>query len=1308
MLTRKRAIAFMLLVLLTTAVLRIPSLQTAPPGLHYDEAANALLAADIGLRGDTPIFISSYTGKETLFFYAAGGMMRLVGESVFSLRLTAVYLSILTIAAAYWMGREMMLDRRISIIAAALLAVSFWHLLFSRLGFRAISQPLLQALTIAALLRGLRKDAWGWLAIGGLFLGATAYTYLAARLFPLLLLLSLLPVLSNRQKLGERWQQLIVFGLVAALVLAPLAAYFISNPAAFWVRIGQVAPAMDGLRLRDSFARSFSMFFLKGDPYWRFNVPERPLFSIVTGTFLLVGWANSAWRLRKVPLDWQRFSLLIFILAPIIMLLPTALAVNEIVPSNLRAIGMIPFVFYLPAIGLNTFLRDLDKRYGRFSLTNSTLILGFLILWGGGLAAYRAYLLEWARTDEAYFESDGDLTAVAEYLNQTDLADKQIFIAALHYQHPTIAFLSDSYDAVKWLPESQALVFPAEGESLLIYPHSSPPPAWATAYLPDPISHEREDSFTVYAVPPAPDLLISQPMRVNFGNAIVLDGVDVATGVSGGTLPVTLYWHVLARPSAAFKPFIHVEDAWGERWSGAEPFAYPTAQWEEGDVIIQRVTLPIADGTPPGQYRLRVGLFDEGTGQRLPKLDADGRFAGSSHLIEDAPIAPAPALPDSLPTPRFPLDLQTGDLHLLGYERGASRAATGEPVPIALWWQADAPLPKLTTRIELYPANAPGRILLDTQPIHDSLPFDRWTTPTFLIDHLAPRLPEELPAGGYTLHLRLMDENSDTVLEADLGALAVETTERLFTPPSGLRPLDGNFSDEIVLLGYTLTDDGRLQLVWQASQRPSADYTVFVHLLNPDGSCCAWQQDRMPVPPSSRWVTGEVIVDEYGMDLPADGGYRIEIGLYLAETGQRLQVTQGGRAADLILIEKEVVETAVATATSTPSTHTLSLPLVLNMPTVTPSPTPLPTVTPLPTATPKPAFPVYEGAPLDYGQMGIQMHIQQTALPPLFDHVRRLGVGWVKTQVSWKLYQPYADQYAEDRFAELDEFVRLAEEAGVNVMLGVSKAPEWSRPTTEMDGAPTDYALFGDFMGVLATRYQGRVAAYELWNEANLQREWNGTPLGGGETAQLMRAGATAVRQADPSALLISGAPAVTGINDGVTAVDDRVFMRQLLNAGTAAFVDGIGVHPYGWANPPDAEVGTRSPAVSHNDHPSFFFRQTLDEYAALLNEFGTPRPLWPTEFGWATFDGLNAEPPAGVEYMNQVDEWQQAVYTMRAFEMGQERPFVAPMILWNLNFGAYLGTEYAEAGYGLLRGNGSERPVYLTIEDSKPQGGNE
>ena len=92
--------------------------------------------------------------------YAAGGMAAALGNTLFALRLTAAFFGLLTVAATYWLGREMLADRRIALLAAALLAVSFWHVLFSRLGFRVISQPLLMALAVAALFRGLRGGRW--------------------------------------------------------------------------------------------------------------------------------------------------------------------------------------------------------------------------------------------------------------------------------------------------------------------------------------------------------------------------------------------------------------------------------------------------------------------------------------------------------------------------------------------------------------------------------------------------------------------------------------------------------------------------------------------------------------------------------------------------------------------------------------------------------------------------------------------------------------------------------------------------------------------------------------------------------------------------------------------------------------------------------------------------------------------------------------------------------------------------------------------------------------------------------------------
>ena len=402
-------------------------------------------------------------------------------------------------------------------------------------------------------------------------------------------------------------------------------------------------------------------------------------------------------------------------------------------------------------------------------------------------------------------------------------------------------------------------------------------------------------------------------------------------------------------------------------------------------------------------------------------------------------------------------------------------------------------------------------------------------------------------------------------------------------------------------------------------------------------------------------------------------------------------------------LEDEATATAVLPP---PPTVVTTVPL----PTLTPQATavpptlaPSPTTTPAPTATP--AFPFYEGAPLDPREMGVQVHIHREDIPAIMSHLQTLGVGWVKVQVSWKLYQPAPDRYDDFLLAELDALVAAAQANDIAVLLNVAKAPEWSRPTTELDGPPQDFALFQAFMQFLAQRYQGRVAAYELWNEANLQREWNGAPLNAADVVNLIRAGAAGARAGDPAARLISGAPATTGINDGVTAIDDRVFMRQMLAAGVADVVDGIGAHPYGWANPPDSSVMDGETAVpSHNNHPSFFFKDTITDYLALLAEFGVTDPLWVTEFGWGSFEGFfdeagtPAAPPAGAEFMAYVSEWQQAQYISRAFEMGQSWEQVGPMILWNLNFGPLLGSEFSESGYSLLNRAGEPRPAYLTL----------
>ena len=154
--------------------------------------------------------------------------------------------------------------------------------------------------------------------------------------------------------------------------------------------------------------------------------------------------------------------------------------------------------------------------------------------------------------------------------------------------------------------------------------------------------------------------------------------------------------------------------------------------------------------------------------------------------------------------------------------------------------------------------------------------------------------------------------------QADLGPLAITQTAREFTPPPLATPVGASFDGEITLLGYTLSEEGgerTLELVWQAEAQPTTDYTVFVHVLRADGTCCVWQADAMPrggAYPTNRWIAGEVVTDRYAITLPGDtaaGEYAVEVGLYRADTGARLPVTIDGQAAgDAIRLSPLVIE----------------------------------------------------------------------------------------------------------------------------------------------------------------------------------------------------------------------------------------------------------------------------------------------------------------------------------------------------------------------------------------------------------------
>ena len=352
-------------------------------------------------------------------------------------------------------------------------------------------------------------------------------------------------------------------------------------------------------------------------------------------------------------------------------------------------------------------------------------------------------------------------------------------------------------------------------------------------------------------------------------------------------------------------------------------------------------------------------------------------------------------------------------------------------------------------------------------------------------------------------------------------------------------------------------------------------------------------------------------------------------------------------------------------------------------------------------ATPVPATPPPNMASNVGFAYGVQVHLPNQDMARVMQSAQDLGVTWVKQQIDWALYEPSEGAI---NWAPIDELVDAMDVAGMNILFTVTSAPSWARDSDQEKGPPVDYQAYANFVGQMAERYAGRVAAYEIWNEQNLRREWN-TPRGisAASYVELLRLAYVSIKTADPEAIVVTGGLAPTGFNDGVNAIDDRVYLRQMYAAGVSDWSDAIGAHPNGWANPPDSTCCRNNrPAVpAWDDHPSFFFKETLNDYREIMVANGDSGTyIWATKFGWGSNDGLNVEPAPEYAFVAYTTLDEQSSYILRGFQLGREMGYVGPMFLWNLNFCMVVGQTGEQCLWSLLDPAGNPRPAYLSLRD--------
>ncbi len=428
---------------------------------------------------------------------------------------------------------------------------------------------------------------------------------------------------------------------------------------------------------------------------------------------------------------------------------------------------------------------------------------------------------------------------------------------------------------------------------------------------------------------------VQMPLEVNFGGEMTLLGYDLhpATVEAGETLRLDIYWKAQRKLTAEYSAYARLQDAESNLWSPKDsrrPGGYrdypATTTWPLDEYALDSYQMLVLPGTPPGEYDLVVGAFSKDTLEELDVLDERGIAVGASLAVGKLTVVQ----PSKLPSIKE-VDIKHStaakfgeELELLGYDIDRSVIQAGEGVHLTLFWRS------------LKEMNQPYAVLLQLAdegggiaskkifPIAtDSYPTTRWQAGEVVrSQHYLP-VPAEASAVRHWLQLAVVDQEGMSLAAAiDLSDLEIESPERRMTLPAIENQREINLGDEATFLGYDLGtasvrpgDTLRLTLYWQARQEIAGWYKVFTHLLDDEDRIWA-QKDSVPVGgtrPTTGWVKGEVIVDEYELTIDPDapgGDYILEVGMYEEGTGLRLRVLNEEEQAvgDRILLGKVRIE----------------------------------------------------------------------------------------------------------------------------------------------------------------------------------------------------------------------------------------------------------------------------------------------------------------------------------------------------------------------------------------------------------------
>ena len=434
---------FVVAVTALAAVLRTYRLLDYPAGFHGDEALTGFDAQRVLDNGWIGPYVADPIGYPAGYAYWTAFVVKMVGNDAWGVRFSSALLGTLAIPVAYAAFR-IMFGYRVAVLGSIFLAVSAWHLLYSRVAFLPIAWPFIEVAVMAPLFLAVRTRRWFYFLAAGALSGAGVYSYGSYPTF-LAALGSFLLWLGVREygprRAAEFVRDMGIFAL-GFFVVAFSMVQFVSDPDnSYFTRVRalslretpqwQAAGTVERLDILWDAARAwFESMTWRGAP----DVVDAAGFGPMLDQYTI---ALAAAGLVLLIAGWRRlpyaFALLILVIVPWGSIL-------TIEGAYRRSLGIVPILAVLMALPLARVWEWADTQAAARRTVAAAAIAGVVALVGAVNVSY--FFDRLAVSPLAHFVYVDDLAAAARYIDETDPDYVYLFAVRWGYPYETVQYLA--------------------------------------------------------------------------------------------------------------------------------------------------------------------------------------------------------------------------------------------------------------------------------------------------------------------------------------------------------------------------------------------------------------------------------------------------------------------------------------------------------------------------------------------------------------------------------------------------------------------------------------------------------------------------------------------------------------------------------------------------------------------------------------------------------------------------------------------------------------------------------------------------